>query len=161
MKIVLAALAMTLATGSATAQQYASADGYRVCPQAQTVQGIDVVKQACGSLKPPSFSNASFASLSELKAAEAERKAFEVQVAEYGNCVTSFINSYRRPGADANSKAPDQAACAHAWAQDQATEVVRDYGRACVDFSNRSMTDGTIDPWSGACYPAVAGSERG
>ena len=161
MKIALAALAMTFATGTAAAQQFAAADGYRVCPQAQTIQGIDVVRQACGSLKPPSFSSASFSSLSELKAAEAEREAFEVKVAEYGSCVTSFINSYRRPGADANSQAPDQAACAHAWAQDQATEVVRDYGRACVDFSNRSMVDSSIEPWSGACYPAVAGSGRG
>ena len=161
MKIALAALAVSLVAGTATAQQYASADGYRVCPTAQTQQGIDVVRENCGSLKPPEFSAASFSSLSELKSAEAVRIAFEASVSDYGSCVSQFINSYRRPGADANSTAPDQAACAHAWAEDQATEVVRDYGRACVEFSNRSMTDSTIEPWSGACYPAVAGSERG
>ncbi len=160
MKIALVALALAFGGGAATAQQYASADGYRVCPQAQTIEGLDVVREACGSLKTPQFRDASFSSLSELKMAEGERIAFEAQVSDYGACVTRFINSYRRPGADANSKAPDQAACAHAWAEDQATQMVRDYGRACVDFSNRSMMDSTIQPWSGACYPSV-GSERG
>lgn len=161
MKIAFAALAITMTAGTASAQQYAAADGYRVCPQAQTLQGVKVVEDTCGSLERPNFSDSSFGSLSELKSAEARREAFTTKVSDYGACVTRFINSYRRPGADANSKAPDQAACAHAWAQDQATEVVREYGRACIEFSNRSMRDSEIEPWSGTCYPSVKGSGRG
>ncbi|MEO0785075.1 MAG: hypothetical protein AAFY10_05210 [Pseudomonadota bacterium] len=155
MKLALAALTFTLAAGTATAQQYASADGYRTCPTAQTSEGLSVVENVCGKLSPPSFSSASFNSLSELQRAEATRDAFTTQVAEYGQCVSRFIDSYRRPGADANSTAPDKAACAHSWAQDQIVQTTRDYGRACIEFSNRSMVDSTIEPWSGSCYPAA------
>lgn len=155
MKTALAALVLAFGAGTASAQQYAAADGYRTCPAAQTTLGINVVEDQCGTLSPPSFSSASFASLAELERAQAARDSFNAQVVEYGNCVSRFIDSYRRPGADANSTAPDEAACAHSWAQDQVVQTVRDYGRACIDFSNRSMTDRTIEPWSGACYPAV------
>ena len=54
--------------------------------------------------------------------------------------------------------APDQAACAHSWAEEQATQAVRDYGRACIAYSNRSMTDSSLTPWSGACYPTTTGN---
>ena len=57
--------------------------------------------------------------------------------------------------APADSPAPDQAACAHSWAEDQATQAVRDFGKACVNFSNRSMMDRAIAPWSGDCYPSA------
>ncbi len=160
MKVTLAALALVFGAGTASAQQYAAANGYRTCPADQTTQGIEIVRDVCGALKPPSLTSANFSSLDELRAAEAQRVAFEQDVAAFGQCVTGFIQSYRRPGADASSAAPDQAACAHAWAEDQATQLVRDFGRACVDFSNRSMVDGTIEPWSGACYPS-AGSGQG
>lgn len=160
MKLAAAALTLALAAGTASAQQYASADGYRTCPPAQTSLGIDVVRDACGELAPPDFAGASFDSIEQLKRAAAKRDAFSDQVAVYGACVTQFINSYRRPGADANSTAPDQAACAHSWAQDQVVQSVRDYGRACIDFSNRSMTDSEIEPWSGTCYPS-AGAGQG
>lgn len=160
MKSAILAAALVMAAGTSAAQQYASADGYRTCPQPQTSQGISVVQSACGSLTPPDFQSASFSSLDELRSAEARRDAFTAEVSEYGSCVNQFINSYRRPGADANSTAPDEAACAHSWAQDQVVQALRDFGRACIDFSNRSMVDATIEPWSGACYPS-AGSENG
>lgn len=160
MKIAILAAAFAVAAGTSAAQQYAAADGYRTCPQPQTTQGISVVRDACGTLSPPNFQTTAFNSLDELHSAEVRRDAFTAEVASYGACVNQFINSYRRPGADANSTAPDEAACAHSWAQDQVVQVLRDYGRACIDFSNRSMTDATISPWSGACYPS-AGSENG
>ena len=160
MKLVISGLAIVLAASTATAQQYASADDYRTCPPAATAEGVNVVRDQCGALNPPQFADARFSSLSELQAAEAERDAFALSVSAYGNCVTAFINSYRRPGADANSTAPDQAACAHSWAQDQISQSIMDYGRACIDFSNRSMMDASIEPWSGACYPSL-GSENG
>lgn len=160
MKLLFAALTTLLVALPAAAQQYAAADTYRVSPQSETSKGIEVVTQQCGALRRPDFSLTQFGSLSELQAAEAQRVQFSTQVSDYGVCVTQFINSYRRPGAPANSKAPDQAACAHSWAEDQATQTVREYGRACVDFSNRSMMDSRIRPWSGECYP-VAGSGHG
>lgn len=160
MKSVISGLAIVLAASTATAQQFASADDYRTCPPAATAEGIDVVRNQCGALTPPRFAETRFSSLTELRAAEAERDAFTVAVDAYGNCVTAFINSYRRPGADANSTAPDKAACAHSWAQDQISQSIMDYGRACIDFSNRSMTDTSIAPWSGSCYPSL-GAETG
>ncbi|MEM9738375.1 MAG: hypothetical protein AAF829_00770 [Pseudomonadota bacterium] len=156
MRSALTALTLALSVGAASAQQYASADAYRTCPAAQTTEGLSVVENTCGKLTPPTFSSTNFSSLAELESAEATRDAFSAQVTEYGNCVSRFIDSYRRPGADANSTAPDKAACAHSWAQDQIVQATRDFGRACIDFSNRSMVDATIAPWSGACYPAVA-----
>lgn len=154
MKRVLAAVILACGAGTATAQSLAAADSYRICPPAQTDEGRRVVAKACGMLQPPALGAASFANLDDLHAAEATRDAFNAKVEDYGRCVSRFIDSYRRPGADATSRAPDQAACAHSWAQDQLVQAVRAYGRACVDFSNRSMTDSTLSPWSGACYPA-------
>lgn len=155
MKIAFAAAALVFVASPAIAQQYAANEAYRICPAAQTDEGIRVVKDVCGVLKAPAFDKAGFSSLSELESARSTREHFTASVDEYGQCVSRFINSYRRPGADANSKAPDQAACAHSWAEDQATKAVRDYGHACIAFSNRSMTDGDIEPWSGDCYPSV------
>ncbi|MEZ5946392.1 MAG: hypothetical protein R3C13_04330 [Hyphomonas sp.] len=154
--VAVLALAAALPAG---AQQYASHGDYdyRVCQPAMTDQGKRVVEDACGVLRAPSFTGARFASLSELESARAEREAFTDQVDTYGACVSAFINSYRRPGAPADSPAPDQAACAHSWAEDQATQAVRDFGKACVDFSNRSMVDRSLSPWSGECYPVVSG----
>ncbi|MEL6474285.1 MAG: hypothetical protein AAFQ21_09370 [Pseudomonadota bacterium] len=160
MKTVLLALAAGLCATTAGAQQMASYQGYIVCPASQTQDGIDVVAEACGRLTPPAIPAAGFSSVSELREAQLDRETFTADVDNYGACVNQLINSYRRPGAPADSAAPDQAACAHAWAEDQATQIVMDYGRACVDFSNRSMTDATIEPWSGSCYPEF-GSENG
>lgn len=157
MKSALAALLMMSGAASAHAQVYAAND-YRVCPQPQTQKGISVVENACGKLTRPDFTPGTIGSLDELKSAEASRDAFRQDVADYGTCITNFINSYRRPGADATSTAPDEAACAHAWAEDQVTEVVRDYGRTCIEFSNRSIVDSNIEPWSGACHPTASES---
>lgn len=158
-RLAVAALALA-ALPAAAQQQYASHDAYRVCQPAMTSQGLQVVEDACGTLHSPDFSRAHFASLSELEKARATREAFTEEVDTYGACVSAFINSYRRPGAPADSPAPDQAACAHAWAEDQATQAVRDFGKACIDFSNRSFMDKSLSPWSGECYPA-ASSGRG
>jgi len=155
MKSAFAAILFISGAASASAQVYAAND-YRTCPQPQTQKGLTVVESACGTLTRPNFTPGTLHSLADLQKAQAERDGFNTSVADYGVCITKFINSYRRPGADATSTAPDEAACAHAWAEDQATEVVREYGRACIEFSNRSMTDTSIDPWSGECYPQPA-----
>lgn len=120
----------------------------------QTQQGMAVVRDICGAVERPDVP-AAYASVTDLQSAQRARDAFNTDVADYGRCVTDFINQYRRPGADASSKAPDQAACAHAWAEHQATELVRAVGYACIDFSNRTMVDAGLDPWSGDCFPTA------
>lgn len=154
MKSAILALALVATAPFATAQ-IADANGYTTCAASATDDGLAVVESQCGSIKAkvPSFGAGSFNNLTELQAAMAQRDSFRSDVKEYGVCVTEFINSYRRPGADANSKAPDQAACAHAWAEDQSTQIVRDFGKACIDFSNKSMLDTDIPDYLGNdCY---------
>lgn len=162
MKFALAALtAAALCLGTASAQQIAANDGYRVCPSDMTQLGISVVNDVCGTVNVPELATTGFTSMSQLKAAMAKRDSFRTDVNEYGQCVTKFINSYRRPGADANSKAPDQAACAHSWAEDQSTQLVRDFGKACIEFSNKTMMDSNLADYEGRdCYLS-AGSGRG
>ena len=160
MKTALIALIITGSASVASAQQYAANHQFMTCPQAQTEEGLEVVQASCGTITRPDFSHLTISSLSDLEAARLQREDFNRKVDEYGTCISQFINSYRRPGAPADSKAPDQAACAHAWAEDQATQTVREYGRACIAFSDRSMIDSSIEPWSGECYPAV-GSGQG
>lgn len=161
MKKTIIALALTISGATAAnAQQYAANEGYRVCTPAATKQGIAVVRGQCGTLSAPNFSAMSIATFDQLQAYEAQREAFRNEVQAYGQCITRLINSYRRPGAPADSKVPDQAACAHSWAEDQATQTVRTFGKACIDFSNRSMTTPSMTPYSGACYPS-AGTGQG
>jgi hypothetical protein len=160
MKFALAALVIAVGASSASAQQFAANHEFMTCAQSQTEVGLDVVRTECGTISRPNFSSLAISSLSDLETAKSQRESFNLQVADYGTCITQFINSYRRPGAPADSKAPDQAACAHAWAEDQATQTVREFGRACIAFSDKSMIDSAIEPWSGACYPS-AGSGRG
>jgi hypothetical protein len=157
MRTILTALGFALVAAPAFAQQYASDGGYRVCPDQQTQQGRDTVRHACGDMPAATLGSAFLASLAELEAARSQSEAYTQSVDTYAACVSDFIDAQRRPGAPAESLAPDQAACAHSWAEEQATEAVRAFGRACVDFSNRSMTDANLTPWSGACYPAVSG----
>lgn len=157
MRIFLATLTVAALAAPGSAQQYAASDGYRVCAAAQTEQGRDIVRQACGDIARPGFDTASFASLAELETARAARETYIRGINAYTACVSDFIDAQRRPGSPADSLAPDQAACAHSWAEEQATVAVRTYGRACVDFSNRSMTDSSLTPWSGECYPSVSG----
>lgn len=155
MKSALFALLLLCAAPAATAQPIAAED-YRTCPLQETERGVSVVESACGTLTPPDFTSGEINSLDDLQSAAQRRDAFARDVSVYGTCISQFINAYRRPGADATSTAPDEAACAHAWAEDQATQSVKNYGRACVDFSNRSMIDTTIEPWSGQCYPTIS-----
>lgn len=154
MKSALAALLFVSGAATASAQQYAAND-YRVCPQPQTQKGLRVVESACGDITRPDFTPGTIGSVAELQSAQADRDDFKQRVADYGTCITEFINSYRRPGADATSTAPDEAACAHAWAEDQVTQSVVEYGRTCIEFSNRSVIDTSIEPWTGECYPTV------
>ncbi len=161
MKRTFAAITLALVlTGTATAQQFAAHGAYRVCSPAATDQGISVVRDHCGSLTAPNFSALRIGSEGELRSLEGQRENFRSDVQAYGQCITQLINSYRRPGAPADSKVPDQAACAHSWAEDQATQTVRQFGKACVDYSNRSVMSSNLAPYSGACYPS-AGSARG
>ena len=161
MKTAILAFALAIAAPLAAAQQIASANGYTTCPAAQTNDGIEVVKEQCGALTTPDFVGLSFSSITDLRAAMAKRDGFRSDVKSYGVCVTQFINSYRRPGADANSTAPDQAACAHAWAEDQSTQIVREFGKACIEFSNKTMMDSNIPDYLGNdCYLS-AGSGNG
>lgn len=161
MKTAILALAIAAVGPFATAQHIAAANGYTTCPAAQTNDGIEVVKQQCGSLTTPDFAGLNISNMSDLRAAMAKRDGFRSDVKSYGVCVTQFINSYRRPGADANSKAPDQAACAHAWAEDQSTQIVRDFGKACIEFSNKTMIDSNVPDYLGNdCYLS-AGTSNG
>ena len=153
MKTAFFALAFAVTAPMATAQQIQAANGYTTCPATATTDGLEVVKEQCGSLATPDFANMSISSMSELRTAMAKRDGFRSDVKDYGVCVTNFINSYRRPGADANSKAPDQAACAHAWAEDQSTQIVRDFGKACIEYSNKTMMDAEMEDYLGNdCY---------
>ncbi len=158
MRTFLAAIAFATIAAPCVAQQFAASDGYRVCAAEQTEQGRAIVRAACGDIGPSGFESASFASLAELETARGAREAFTQSIETYAACVSDFIDAQRHPGAPADSLAPDQAACAHSWAEEQATEAVRNYGRACIDFSNRSMTDARLSPWSGECYPSVSGN---
>ena len=153
MKATIFALTLAASAPFASAQQLQAANGYTTCPDTQTQQGIDVVKDQCGALTSPNFANISIANMDQLRSAMSQRDGFRSEVKQYGVCVTAFINSYRRPGADANSKAPDQAACAHAWAENQSTQIVREFGKACIDFSNKTMMDSNIPDYLGNdCY---------
>jgi len=161
MKKAIFALALVAAAPFASAQQIAAANGYTTCPASATTEGLEVVKTQCGSLSAPDFANMQISSMTDLRTAMAKRDGFRSDVKQYGVCVTQFINSYRRPGADANSKAPDQAACAHAWAEDQSTQLVRDFGKACIDYSNNTMMDTNLEDYLGNdCY-LTAGTGNG
>jgi len=156
--MLLAAMAGLAFTLPAMAQDILPAGSFRTCPMDQTEKGMAVVRDSCGAISPPNVPD-SYETLGDLQAAQAARDGFASDVETYGRCVTEFINAYRRPGADASSRAPDQAACAHAWAEHKATELVREVGYACIDFSNRSMVDARIEPWSGECFPTGPAGE--
>ena len=148
-KAGLTLLAMTSVCVSSLA---ASAEDYRVCPFKQTEIGIETVKEKCGDISRPEFEVEGQTTLEDIKTMQAKRDAFQAEVKAYGQCVTSFINSYRRPGADASSTAPDEAACAHAWAEDQVTESIREFGRTCFAFNDTALMKGEPG-FEGSCYP--------
>ena len=154
-------LAVVLSASTATAQQqHASYDAYVTCPLSQTRTGLETVRNTCGSVSKPNISLSPDATLGELLELKEERDAFQTQVNEYGSCVTGFINSYRRPGGDANSSAPDEAACAHAWAEDQLTETLREFTHTCFDYNNRAVVSGG-EAYEGSCTPNFSGTGAG
>ena len=153
MKAKKAFIAFALSTYSVTMLGAASADQYRTCPFNQTQIGIETVRESCGSLTKPDFDVEGQTSLSDLKTLQRQRDRFRDDVRDYGQCVTAFINTYRRPGADANSTAPDEAACAHAWAEEQLTESIREFGRSCYAFNDDANIHGK-PAFNGSCYPS-------
>jgi len=158
MRSLLSALALASLAAPCLAQVSTASDGYRVCAPEQTAQGRAIVRQACGDLVPPEAPAPYFTSLDALESARAVREAYVARITAYTACVSDFIETHHQPGAPATSLAPDQAACAHSWAEDEATQAVREFGRACIDFSNRTVMDSRLTPWSGECYPAMPGN---
>ena len=147
-----ASLKFGLSTSLIVAPLTASAEDYRVCPAEQTAIGIETVKEKCGDISKPDLGVEGQTTLSDLRTMKEKRDAFRQEVTDYGTCVTEFINSYRRPGADATSTKPDEAACAHSWAQDQVTETIREFGRTCFAFNDAALVKGE-QGFTGACYP--------
>ena len=154
MRLAIAAL-LLLSGLPAAADPVEAAGDYRVCTPEASTAGRWVVKEACGTLAIPDFTGVEFQSTDELDAGRILRDAFLREVETYSACVSDFITAWQQPGMPADSEDPDKAACAHSWAEDQATEAVRGFGRACVDFANRSVMDIRLKPYEGPCYPAV------
>jgi hypothetical protein len=157
MKVKTALVAFALSAYSVSVAGIASADGYKTCPKKQTAVGLKTVRATCGALNKPNFRVDGRATLADIATLQRERDEFRVDVKEFGQCVTRFINSYRRPGADANSTAPDEAACAHAWAEEQLTESIREFGRSCYAFNDRANIKGAPS-FNGSCYPSFGGA---
>lgn len=152
----LAIAAVLLLSGlQAAADPVQAAGDYRVCTPEASAEGRWVVKDACGTLAIPDFTGVEFQSAEELEAGRILRDAFLREVATYSACVTDFITTSQQPGMPADSTDPDKAACAHSWAEDQATMAVRGFGQACVDYANRSVMDIRVKPYDGPCYPAA------
>ncbi|HRX74419.1 MAG TPA: hypothetical protein P5341_09970 [Hyphomonas sp.] len=149
------AVALLLSALPAGAEPPQAAGGYRVCTPDASEQGRGVVAEACGTLAVPDFSGVAFQSAEELESARVLRDRFLGEVEAYGRCISVLIDASSRPGIPAAVRSPDQAACAHSWAEDQATEAVRGFGRACVDYANRSVMDYRLLPYEGPCYPVV------
>lgn len=160
MKIKAIVIGMLMTASSATAQQMASAEDYRVCPPSQTQTGLETVRQQCGSLSAPDMKVDGIASLDQIASLSTKKDSFQSEVSAYGACVTSFINSYRRPGADANSTAPDEAACAHAWAEDQLTKANREFMFTCIAYQDQAAIKGEPE-FQGSCYPYSSETREG
>lgn len=152
MRSLLSVLALASLAGPGLAQGSADGDSYRVCAPAQTAQGRAIVRQACGDLAAPVARATYFTSLDELESARVVRESYVARIKTYAACVSDFIDSHRQPGAVATRLDADRAACAHSWAEDEATQAVREFGRACIDFSNRTVMDSRLTPWYGECY---------
>lgn len=153
MRSLLSALVFAALAAPCLAQGSDASDDYLVCAPEQTAQGRAIVRQACGDLDVPEAFAPYFTSLDELESARAIREAYRARIIDYAACVSDFIESHHQPGTSPASLAPDQAACAHSWAENEATQAMREFGRACVDFSNRTVMDSRLTPWSGECYP--------
>lgn len=149
-----AIVAVLLLTGlEAGAEPPVAAGDYRICTAAANEQGRGIVEPACGTLSIPDFTGVQFESLKELDTGRMLRDAFLRDVEIYSACVSDFISTRQNSGMPGANDTLDKAACAHSWAEDQATSVVRGFGRACIDFANRSVMDIRLAPYEGECYP--------
>ena len=77
------------------------------------------------------------------------RDGFLLGVKVYGRCVSEFITARQQPGTPAGPEA-DQAACAHSWAENKATEATRSFGQACIAYANRSVMDIRLPVYEGS-----------
>ena len=147
--------ALLLAALPAAADPVRMAGSYRTCAPEASEQGRGVVAEACGTLAVPDFTGVEFQSAKELEAGRILRDAFLRDVETYGTCVSELITSRLQHEGPDDGYDADKAACAHSWAEDEATETVRGFGKACIDFANRSVMDIRLTPYEGACYPAT------
>ena len=72
---------------------------------------------------------------------------------DYGECSTEAIGTYRRPGANADSTAPDEIACAHAASEVKKTEAIRSYAQICERESNARVQRAQSNDAALDCYP--------
>ena len=103
----------------------------------------------------PDFSGVEFQSAGEMEDARSLRDGFLLGVKVYGRCVSDYIAARQQPGVPADGPEADQAACAHSWAEDKATEVTRSFGQACIAYANRSVMDIRLPVYDGPCYPVM------
>ena len=40
-------------------------------------------------------------------------------------------------------------------------DAIEAYGKACIDYSNRSMIDADLEIYDGACHPTASANQRG
>ena len=144
-----------LAALPAAADPVKMAGSYRTCTPEASEQGRGVVAGTCGMLAVPDFTGVAFQSAEDLANGAAMRDAFLQQVETYGQCVSELITSRLQHEDVADGFDADAAACAHAWAEDQATQVVRGYGQACLAYADRSIVDIRLTAYDGPCYPVT------
>jgi hypothetical protein len=137
----------------AAAEPVQAAGDYRTCAPEASQAGRGLVAKSCGTLAVPDFSGVEFQSAGEMEDARSLRDGFLLGVKVYGRCVSDFITAQ----VSAEGPAADQAACAHSWAEDKATEVIRGFGQACIAYANRSVMDMRLPVYEGPCYPEAEG----
>lgn len=142
-------IASLLTALPAAAEPVQAAGHYRTCAPEISETGRGLVAKSCGTLAVPDFSGVEFQSAGEMDDARSLRDGFLLGVKVYGRCVSDFIAAE----ASAGSAAADQAACAHSWAEDKATDVIRSFGQACIAYANRSVMDMRLPVYDGPCYP--------
>ncbi len=147
----------------AAADPVQAAGDYRTCAPEISEQGRGLVAKTCGTLAVPDFSGVEFQSPGEMEEARSLRDGYLLGMKVYGRCVSDFILARQQPDASADSgaadsPAADQAACAHSWAEDKATDVIRSFGQACIAYANRSVMDMRLPVYEGPCYPVAEDS---
>ena len=150
----LAALAICCLTAlPAVAEPVDAAGDYRTCTPEMSEAGRGLVAKTCGTLAVPDFSGVEFQSAGEMEDARSLRDGLLLGVRVYGRCVSDFITAQQQSDTSADSQAADQAACAHSWAENKATEAIRGFGQACIAYANRSVMDMRLPVYEGLCYP--------